>query len=107
MIHSNVKLNAPKRLYNFVKGKAPMDQDNEGYILYPAGYPEHKIKRIHSRESHSSSHHAFMYKSEASSSRQSLMLNCLKRNLLLHQMNPMFLLKLLMLLMCSLTNQAK
>jgi hypothetical protein len=37
---SNVKLNAPKRLSNFVKGKAPMVQDNEGYILYPANYPE-------------------------------------------------------------------
>jgi hypothetical protein len=68
----NVKLNAPpKRLSNFVKGKAPMAQDNEGYILYPVGYPEHKIRRIHSRKSHSRSHHAFMYKSEASSSRQS------------------------------------
>jgi hypothetical protein len=42
----NVKLNAPKKLSNFVKGKAPMVQDNEGYILYPAGYPEHKIKRM-------------------------------------------------------------
>jgi hypothetical protein len=30
---NNVKLNAPKRLSNFVKGKAPMAQDNEGYIL--------------------------------------------------------------------------
>jgi hypothetical protein len=68
----NVKLNAPpKRLSNFVKGKAPMPQDNEGYILYPAGYPEHKIRRIHSRKSHSGPNHAFMYKSEASSSRQS------------------------------------
>jgi hypothetical protein len=67
----NVKLNAPKKLSNFVKGKAPMVQDNEGYILYPAGYPEHKIRRIHSRNSHSGSNHAFMYKSEASSSRQS------------------------------------
>jgi hypothetical protein len=67
----NVKLNAPKKLSNFVKGKAPMVQDNEGYILYPAGYPKHKIRRIHSRKSHSVSHHAFMYKSEASSSRQS------------------------------------
>jgi hypothetical protein len=68
----NVKLNAPpKRLSNFVKGKAPMPQDNEGYILYPAGYPEHKIRRIRSRKSHSGSNHAFMYKSEASSSRQS------------------------------------
>jgi hypothetical protein len=44
---SNVKLNAPKRLSNFVKGKAPMVQDNEGYILYPTSYPEHKIRRIH------------------------------------------------------------
>jgi hypothetical protein len=67
----NAKLNAPKKLSNFVKGKAPMVQDNEGYILYSAGYPEHKIRRIHSRKSHSGSHHAFMYKSEASSSRQS------------------------------------
>jgi hypothetical protein len=67
----NVKLNAPKKLSNFVKGKAPMVQDNEGYILYPTGYPEHKIRRIHSRKSHSGSHHAFIYKSEASSSRQS------------------------------------
>jgi hypothetical protein len=68
---SNIKINAPKRLSNFVKGKASMAQDNEGYILYPAGYPEHKIRRIHARKSHSVSHHAFMYKNEASSSRQS------------------------------------
>jgi hypothetical protein len=68
----NVKLNAPpKRLSNFVKGKAPMAQDNEGYILYPAGYPESKIRRIHSRKSHSGPNHAFMYKGETSSSRQS------------------------------------
>jgi hypothetical protein len=68
---SNVKFNAPKRLSNFVKGKTPMVQDNEGYILYPANYPEHKIRRIHAKKSHSVSHHAFMYKNEASSSRQS------------------------------------
>jgi hypothetical protein len=30
---SNVKLNAPKRLSNFVKGKALMAQDDEGNIL--------------------------------------------------------------------------
>jgi prefoldin subunit 5 len=66
---SNVKLNAPKRLSNFVKGKTPMVQDNEGYILYPANYPKHKIRKIHARKSHSVSHHAFMYKNEASSSR--------------------------------------
>jgi hypothetical protein len=68
---SNVKLNAPKRLSTFVKGKAPMVQDNEGYILYPTGYPEHKIRRINAKKSHSVSHRAFMYKNEASSSRQS------------------------------------
>jgi hypothetical protein len=68
---SNVKLNAPKRLSNFVKGKTPMAQENEGYILYLAGYLEHKIRIIHSRKSHSVSHHAFMYKNEASSSRHS------------------------------------
>jgi hypothetical protein len=67
----NVKINAPpKRLSNFVKGKAPMPQDNEGYILYPAGYPESKIRRIHSRKSYSGPNHAFMYKGETSSSRQ-------------------------------------
>jgi hypothetical protein len=68
----NVKLNVPpKRLSNFVKGKAPMPQDNQGYILYPIGYPEHKIRRIHSRKSHSGPNHAFMYKGETSSSRHS------------------------------------
>jgi hypothetical protein len=47
---SNVKLNAPKKLSNFVKGKAPMVKDSEGYILYPANYSEHKIRIIHARK---------------------------------------------------------
>jgi hypothetical protein len=68
---SNVKLNGPKRLSNLVQGKALMVQDNEGYILYPARYPEHKIRRIHAKKSHSVSHRTFIYKNEASSSRQS------------------------------------
>jgi hypothetical protein len=58
-------------LSNFVKGKAPMPQDNEGYILYHAGYPEDKIRRIHAKKTHSVSHHAFIYKNEAFSSRRS------------------------------------
>jgi hypothetical protein len=66
---SNVKLNAPKKLSNFVKGKAPMVQDSEDYILYPTNYPKHKIRKIHARKPHTVSHHAFMYKNEASSSR--------------------------------------
>jgi hypothetical protein len=49
--------------------KAPMPQNNEGYILYPAGYPEDKIRRIHAKKTHS--HHALIYKNEASSSRRS------------------------------------
>jgi myosin heavy subunit len=77
---SNVKINSPKKLSSFVKGKAPMAQDNEGYILYPAGYPEHKIRRIHARKSHSVSHHAFIYKNEASSSRQSIHVKLSKKN---------------------------
>jgi hypothetical protein len=66
---SNVKLNAPKRLSKFVKGKAPMVHDNEGYILYPANYPEYKIRKIHAKKPHNISHHAFIYKNEAYSSR--------------------------------------
>jgi hypothetical protein len=66
-----VKLNAPKKLSNFVKSNALMAQDNEGYILYPVGYPEHKIRRIYAKKTHSVSCHAFMYKNEASSSRHS------------------------------------
>jgi hypothetical protein len=68
---SNVKLNTPKKLSNFVKGKTPMVQDREGYILYPANYPEHKIRKIHARKPQTVAHHAFMYKNEASSSRHS------------------------------------
>jgi hypothetical protein len=48
-----------------------MVQDNECYILYPANYPEHKIRRIHAKKSHFVSHHAFIYKNEASSFRHS------------------------------------
>jgi hypothetical protein len=66
---NNTKLNAPKKLSIFVKGKAPMVQDREGYVLYPTNYPEHKIRKIQARKPHTPSHHAFLYKNEASSSR--------------------------------------
>jgi ribosome-associated translation inhibitor RaiA len=67
---SNIKINVPRnKLSKFVKGKAPMVQDREGYILYPKNYIEHKIKRIHAKKSHSASHHAYFYSNEASSSR--------------------------------------
>jgi hypothetical protein len=38
------------------------------------------IRRIHARKSHSVSHHAFMYKNEASSSRQSTHVKLPKKN---------------------------
>jgi hypothetical protein len=79
---SNTKLNAPKnRLSNFVKGKAPMVQDKEGYILYPENYPEHKIRKIHDKKSHTISHHAYMYSNEASSSRHSTHIKMPKRKI--------------------------
>jgi hypothetical protein len=78
---SNVKLNAPKRLSNFVKVKAPMVQDSEGYILYPANYPKHKIRKIHARKPHTISHLAFIYKNEASSSRHSTHVKMPKRKI--------------------------
>jgi hypothetical protein len=96
----NVKLNAPpKKLSNFVKGKTPMPQDNEGYILYPASYPEQKIKRIHSRKSHSGPNHALCIRVRHLALGNQLVLNCLRRKLLVHQMNLAFHLRLLMHLM--------
>jgi hypothetical protein len=67
---SNIKINAHRnKISNFVKIKAPMVQDREGYILYPKNYPEHKIRRIHAKKSHHVAHHAYIYSNEASSSR--------------------------------------
>jgi hypothetical protein len=95
----NVNLNAPEKLSNFVKGKAPMAQDNKGYILYPVGYPEHKIRRIHARKPHSVSHHAFMYKKEPSSSRHSTHVKMPKKKFPFASNDHNFHLRLLMLLM--------
>jgi hypothetical protein len=79
---SNTKLNAPKnRLSNFVKGKALMVQDREGYILYLENYPEHKIRRINARKSHFVYHHTFMYRNAASSSRHSINIKMPKKKI--------------------------
>jgi hypothetical protein len=75
-----------------------MVQDSDGYILYPANYPKHKIRKIHARKPHNVSHHAFMYKNEASSSRHSTHVKMPKK-FLMHQMNIIFHLRLFMLLM--------
>jgi hypothetical protein len=67
---NNSKLNAHgNKIFSFVKGKAPMTQDREGYNLYSKNYPEHKIRRIHAKKSHFVAHNAYIYKNEASRSR--------------------------------------
>jgi hypothetical protein len=67
---NNIRLNAHKnKMSNFVKDKAPMVQDREGYILYPENYPGHKIRRIHANKSHPTAHHTYIYSNDASSSR--------------------------------------
>jgi hypothetical protein len=78
---SNNKLNAPKKLSNFVKGTVPMVQDREGYILYPKNYPEHKIRKIHATKPHTISHHAYLYSNEAPSSRHSIHIKMPKKKI--------------------------
>jgi hypothetical protein len=105
---SNIKLNAPKnRLSNFVKGKVIMVQDREGYILYPENYPKHKIRKFILENLI-----LFLIKLICIVMRHlalgiQLISKCLKRKLAMHQMNIAFHLRLLMHLLCSLTNQAR
>jgi hypothetical protein len=50
-IQNNIKLKGyGNNISNFVKGKAPMVQDRECYILYPKNYHGHKIRRIHAKK---------------------------------------------------------
>jgi hypothetical protein len=62
-----------------LRARLPWFKIGEGYILYPANYPKHKIRRIHARKPHTVSHHAFMYKNEASSSMHSTHVKLPKR----------------------------
>jgi hypothetical protein len=79
---NNIKLNAHgNKISSFIKGKAPMVQDREGYILYPENYLEHKIRRIHAMKSHHVAHHAYIYKNEASSSRHTTHVKMPKKNI--------------------------
>jgi hypothetical protein len=103
----NVKPNAPKRLSNFVKGKAPMHRITRVtfYILLV-------ILSIKLGEFILGSLILALIMLLCIRMRHIVlgilpMLKCLKRNLLLHQINPMFHLTLLMLLMCLLTNPVK
>jgi prefoldin subunit 5 len=90
---SNVKLNTPKRLSNFVKSKAPILNTKLGEFMLE------KLALLLIM------HLCIRIRLLALS--KQLMLNCLERKFLLHQMNITFHLKLLMHHMCLLTNQAK
>jgi DNA repair exonuclease SbcCD ATPase subunit len=104
---SNVKINAPKNLSSFFKGKAPMAQDNEGYILYPVGFLSIRLGQFMLGNLIMFHTMLLCIKMRLLALGNQPMLNCLKRKLLLHQMNLIFHLRLLMLPMCLLTNQAK
>jgi hypothetical protein len=96
---SNGKLNAPKKLSNFVKGKAPMVIFYILLIILSTKLGEFMLRNL-----------ALLLimllciKMRPLALGILLMLKCPKRKLLLHQMSTMFLSKLLMHLMCLLTN---
>jgi hypothetical protein len=93
----NVKPNATKKLSNFVKGKAPMVQDSEGYILYHANYPNIRLGRFMLGNLIMFFTMHLCIKMRLLALGIPHMLKCLERKFLLHQMNIVFLLKLLML----------
>jgi hypothetical protein len=95
----NVKLNAPKKLSNFLKGKTPMVQDSEGYILYPANIPNIRLGRFMLEDLIMFLIMHLCTKMRLLALCIPLTLKCLIRKFLLHQMNIMFLLRLLMHLM--------
>jgi hypothetical protein len=105
---SNIKLNAPKnKLSNFVKGKAPIVQNKEGYILYPQNYHEYKIRKIHAGKSCSVSHHVYMLVMRILAMGIQFISKCLRKRLLMHPMSIAFHLKFLVRHLCLLTNQAR
>jgi hypothetical protein len=93
---SNVKLNAPKKLSNFVKGKAPMVQDNEGYIYILLVILSTKLGGFILENLILSLIMHLCIRMRLLALGNQPMLNCLKRKLLLHQMNLTFHLRLLM-----------
>jgi hypothetical protein len=104
---SNVKLNAPKRLPNFVKGKAPMFRIMRAIFYILLIILSTKLGEFMLRNPILFHIMLLCIKMRLLALGNQPMLNCLKRKLLLHQMIITFHSKLLMLLMCSLTNQAK
>jgi hypothetical protein len=95
----NVKLNSPKKLSNFVKGKAPMAQDNEDIFYILLVIPSIKLGEFILGSLILVLIMLLCIRMKHLALSIPLMLKCLKRNLLLHQMSLMFHLRLLMHLM--------
>jgi hypothetical protein len=104
---NNTKLNAPKKLSNFVKGKAPMVQDSEGNIYILQTIPNIKLGEFMLGNLILFLIMHLCIKMRLLVLGIPLMLKCLRRKLIMHQMDTIFHVRLLMLHMCSLTNQAK
>jgi hypothetical protein len=104
---NNIKLNAPRnKISNFVKGKAPMVQDREDYILILK-----TIQSIKLQEFMLGNLNLLLIMLTFTVRRLlalgiQLMSKCLRKRLLMHQMNIAFHLKSLMHHLCLLTNQA-
>jgi hypothetical protein len=104
---SNVKLNTPKRLSNFVKGKLPWFRIMKATFYILLIILSTKLGRFMlGNLTMFLTMHLFI-KMRLLALGIPHMLKCLERKFLLHQMSIMFHLKLLMLPMCLLTNKAK
>jgi hypothetical protein len=84
-----------------------MVQYREGYILYHENYPEHKIRRIHAKNLIMLLTMLIFTKMRLLVLDIQLMLKCLRKILLMHQINLVFHLRLVMHPLFSLTNQTK
>jgi hypothetical protein len=103
----NAKLNASKKFSNFVKGKTPMFRITRAIFYILLVIPNIRLGEFILGSLTLALIMLLCIRVKHLVLGNPLMLNCLKRNLLLHQMRLLFHLRLLILLMCSLTNQAK
>jgi hypothetical protein len=94
---SNIKLNAHRnKLSNFVKGKPPMVQDREGYILYPKTIQSIRLEKFMLRNLILLLIMLISTVMRLLALGIQLILKCLRKRLLMHQMNIAFHLKPLM-----------
>jgi hypothetical protein len=97
---SNVKLNAPKKSSNFVKGKAPMVQDRRAIFYILQTILSTKLGKFMLENLFLFLIMLLCIKMRLLILGIPLMSKCLRRKFLMHQMSIIFHLRLLMLLMC-------